>query len=54
MSLNKFSNTDIGKKIGLKIGCSELDCENLIVDNISVEGASFDEIKPMLLFKIRR
>ena len=45
MSLNKFTDTEIGKRIGLKIGCAELDCENLIVENISVDGAEFDEIK---------
>ena len=45
MSLNKFTNTDIGKKIGLKIGCADLDCENLIVDNVSVNVAEFNEIK---------
>ena len=45
MSLNKFTDTEIGKKIGLKIGCAELDCENLIVENISVNGAEFNEIK---------
>jgi len=45
MSLNKFTNTDIGKKIGLKIGCADLDCENLIVENVSVNVAEFNEIK---------
>jgi hypothetical protein len=33
MSLNKFSNTQIGLEIGLEIGCETLECNNLIVND---------------------
>ena len=33
MSLNKFTNLQIGKDIGLKIGAYEIECENIIVTN---------------------
>ena len=33
MSLNKFSNTQIGLDIGLEIGCDTLECNNLIVND---------------------
>jgi hypothetical protein len=36
MSLNKFTNTDIGKKIELKIGCKELNAESVIANHILI------------------
>ena len=43
MSLNKFSNTSIGKEVKLKIGCEYLDstdivCQNIIADNIIIQN----------------
>ena len=36
MSLNKFTDINTGKDIGLKIGCSELDCDIIRVNQIDI------------------
>jgi hypothetical protein len=36
MSLNKFSNLEIGKLVGLKIGCAEMDCGTMVANNIVI------------------
>jgi hypothetical protein len=42
MSLNKFTNLQIGKDIGLKIGAEEIECETLIVNNSIIVPAIDD------------
>lgn len=36
MSLNKFSNTEIGQRIDLQIGCDELKANNVVSDNLDI------------------
>ena len=40
MSLNKFFDLELGKAIGLKIGCVDMDCGNMVVNNIVMPTGS--------------
>lgn len=43
MSLNKFLNLEVGKNLGLKIGCVEMDCGSMVVGDIVMPtGANID------------